>query len=211
MNTVIVTGGNINEEFIKEFFSNNKFNIIVAVDKGLEILNKLKIDPDFIIGDFDSVNESVLKEYNNKNTIELEKEKDFTDTHMALKLAIEKKSTSITIIGAIGTRFDHTLANVHILKEALDNNIKAKIIDEKNEITLINNNTTIARNNRYKYVSIIPLTTEITGITLKGFKYLLEDATLKIGQSIGISNEQIEEEATIKIEKGIAILFFSKD
>ena len=211
MNTVIVTGGNINEEFIKDFFSNNKFNTIIAVDKGLEILNKLKIDPDFIIGDFDSLNESVLKEYNNKNTIELEKEKDFTDTHMALKLAIEKQSTNITIIGAIGTRIDHTLANVHILKEALNNNIKAKLVDENNEITLINKTTTIKKNNSFKYVSIIPLTTEITGITLKGFKYLLEDATLKIGQSIGISNEQLEEQATIKIQKGIAILFFSKD
>lgn len=48
-------------------------------------------------------------------------------------------------------------------------------------------------------------------MTLKGFKYSLDDATLKIGESIGVSNEQIEEEAEIKIKEGILILIFSKD
>ena len=118
MKTLIVTGGNININFLKEYLKENKFNKIIAVDKGLETFDKINIMPDIIIGDFDSVKTEILKQYKNTEIISLNPEKDFTDTHMALKLAIEIGSEKITIIGAIGTRIDHTLANVHILKEA---------------------------------------------------------------------------------------------
>ena len=64
---------------------------------------------------------------------------------------------------------------------------------------------------QYKYISLLPLTTKVTGITLKGFKYLLENGTLKIGESIGVSNEQIEEEAIIEVKKGILVVIKSKD
>jgi len=213
MNTLIVTGGDINVNFLSNNLSKNKFDKIIAVDKGLDTLNNLQIVPNYIVGDFDSVNRKVLKQYENKNIpiTYLKPEKDFTDTHMAIKLANEIGSKNITIIGAIGSRIDHSLANIHVLKEALDNNIKAKLVNGNNEIMLINKETVIKKNGDFKYVSIIPLTSKTTGVTLKGFKYLLENATLNIGESIGISNEQIEDEASIKIKEGIAILFFSKD
>jgi len=121
------------------------------------------------------------------------------------------KSTDIIILGAIGTRIDHTIANMHILKEALDNNIECKIIDSRNEIQLINKRTILRLDEKYKYVSLIPFTTKVKGVALKGFKYLLEDAVLEIGHSIGVSNEQIEEYAEIDLKEGILILIKSKD
>lgn len=213
MNTLIITGGAINEDFFKSYLLKNKFDIIIAVDKGLEIVNKLQIEPNYIIGDFDSVNEKVLNKYKNKNIpiTYLKPEKDFTDTHMGLKKSIEIGSNDVTIIGAIGTRLDHVLANIHILKETLNNNIQAKLVNENNQIMLIKGKNVINKNNDYKYLSIIPLTTEIKGVTLKGLKYLLENANLNIGESIGVSNEQINNTATIEINEGIAILIFSKD
>ena len=119
MKSLIITGGNINKEFLQDFLKENKFEKIIAADKGLEILNKLNVKPDFIIGDFDSVNKEILEKYINVPITYLKPEKDFTDTHMALKLAIEKGTKEITIIGAVGTRLDHTIANIHILKEAI--------------------------------------------------------------------------------------------
>jgi len=210
--TLIVSGGNVEDNILANF--KDEFNYIIASDRGLEILDKNNIIPNYIIGDFDSADKEVLDKYiNNKNIkiMELNPEKDYTDTHMALKLAIELKSTSITIIGAIGTRFDHTIANIHILKETLDKNIECKIIDNRNEIQLINKKTILGLDNNYKYISLIPLTTKARGITLKGFKYLLEDAVLEIGHSIGVSNEQIEEYAEIDLKEGILILIKSKD
>lgn len=211
MKTLIITGGNIKKDFLQNFLKENKYDKIIAADKGLEILNRINVKPDYIIGDFDSVNKEILEQYKNIPITYLKPEKDFTDTHMALKLAIEQGAKKITIAGAIGTRFDHSIANIHILKEALENNIEAEIIDEHNKIKLINTDIKIDRDDKYKYISLIPLTTSVKGVTLEGFKYSLKDATLKIGESIGVSNEQIENEAMIKIKEGILILIFSKD
>ena len=128
-----------------------------------------------------------------------------------MEIAKNIKSKSVTILGGIGTRIDHTIANVHILKEMLDTNINAKIINENNEISLINKNKTIEKDNTYKYVSIIPLTTEVQGLTLEGFKYNLNNYTLKVGTSLGISNEQVEKIARIELDNGIVIMIKSRD
>lgn len=212
--TLIVSGGNIGLSFFKELISNNEYNNIIASDKGLEILDKCKITPNYIIGDFDSIDQNILNKYiNNSNIkiIKLNPIKDYTDTHMALKLAIDIKSLDITIIGAIGTRVDHLLGNIHVLKEALDKKISCKILNENNKIYLLNRETILKKEIEYPYISLIPLTTTVEGITLNGFKYNLNNEKMYIGQSLGVSNEQIEENAIIKIEKGILIIIKSKD
>lgn len=169
MKTLIITGGNINKEFLQENIKENKYDKIISADRGLEALNKINIKPDYIIGDFDSVNNEILEKYKDIPITYLKPEKDFTDTHMALKLAIENSAKSITIIGAIGTRLDHSIANIHILKEAIENSIQAEIIDEHNKITLINKNTKIKKDKSYKYVSLIPLTTKVTRSNIRRF------------------------------------------
>ena len=210
--TIIISGGNINKDFLKNEILKGNYKNIIAVDKGLEILDECKIKPNYIIGDFDSLNEDILKKYvdvENIKIIKLNPEKDYTDTHMALKLAIELESKEITIIGAIGTRIDHTLANVHILKEPLEKQIKCNILNENNNITLINKTSAIQK--KYPYISLIPLTTIVEGVTLKGFKYTLNNATMKVGESIGVSNEQIDDDGIIEIKEGILIVIQSKD
>ena len=214
INTLIVSGGNIEKDFFHEIYLNNRFDYVIASDKGLEVLDKCKVKPNYIIGDFDSLNEEILRKYvndNEKKIIKLNPEKDYTDTHMALKLAIELKSTNLTIIGAIGTRLDHTLANVHILKETLEKDIECRIMDSRNEIQLINRKTTLELDENYRYISLIPLTTMAKGVTLTGFKYPLLNATLEVGHSVGVSNEQIEQIAQINLEEGILILIKSRD
>lgn len=213
MKTLIITGGKINKNFAKKYLKSNKYDIIIAVDKGLETIDYLKLEPQYILGDFDSVNTKILEKYKTQNIkiIKLNPEKDLTDTHSAIDLALEIKSTEITILGAIGTRLDHTMANIHILKQALDKNIKAKIVNEKNKIELIDKEIIIKKDDNYKYVSIIPLTTNVTGITIEGMKYIINDYTLSIGDSLGVSNEQIDKEAKISIKTGILVVIKSKD
>ena len=214
MNTLIVTGGNINLDFFNNLIDKNKFDTIIASDKGLETLDKLNVVPNYIIGDFDSINSEVLNKYINREYIKIIKlnpMKDFTDTHMALKKAIDIESTNVTVVGAIGTRIDHILGNINILKEALDKDIECKIVNENNEISLINKDVIILKDESYPYISLIPLTTKVYGVALKGFKYGLEDATMEIGNSLGISNEQIDKEAEIRIKEGIMIVIKSRD
>ena len=211
--TLIVSGGNVQKDFFDEIYLKNKFDYIIASDRGLEILDKFDIKPNYIIGDFDSIDRKILNKYINTEVEikELNPEKDYTDTHMAIKLAKELNSKQITIVGGIGTRIDHTIANIHVIKETLNSNAECKIIDQRNEIQLINKKTILEKDKKYKYVPLIPLTTKVEGVTLKGFKYELFNQTLEIGCSIGVSNEQVEEYAQIDLKKGILILIKSID
>ncbi len=215
MKTLIVTGGNIEKEFLLKTIKEIKFETIIAVDNGLKILNQINVNPQHIVGDFDTVKSEILDRYKENTSIKIHKFnpiKDNTDTDIAIRLAIGLKSDEITIIGAIGTRIDHLLANIHVLKYALDSNVECKIIDENNEIQLIDK-TTIIKNKDIakKYISLIPLTEKVEHINLKGFKYELNNGTLTMGSSLGISNEISKEEAIIEFDNGILIMINSKD
>ena len=213
MKTLIVSGGELNKDFLQAFISNNEMDYIIAVDKGLEILDSINILPNCILGDFDSIKNGILEKYNRQDIkiIKLNPEKDFSDTHMALKEAIERKSAEIYILGALGKRMDHAIANIHILREALENNIECKIIDTNNIIKLITIGTEFVHKSKYKYISLFPLTTSVKGISLKGFKYPLTNDMLTIGHSIGVSNELLENIGTISISDGILIMVQSND
>lgn len=171
--------------------------------------------PNHIVGDFDSVSTKILENYQNQPEIIFHKynpEKDNTDTDMALKLAIESKSSSITILGALGKRMDHAISNIHILKETLKAKIPTQILDTYNKIYLIDSNITLQKDQTYgKYISLIPLTSIVEGLTLTGFKYPLKNADLSIGLSLGVSNEIEEEVASIELKNGILIVIESKD
>ncbi len=219
MKTLIVTGGNIEKELllktINETKNETKFENIIAVDNGLKILNEINIKPNHIVGDFDTVKSEILDLYKEDTSIKIHKFnpiKDNTDTDIAIRLAVEFKSDEIIILGAIGTRVDHLLGNIHVLKYALDSNIKCKIIDENNEIQLIDKTTIIKKKDiTKKYISLIPLTEKVEHINLKGFKYELKNGTLAMGSSLGISNEISKEEAIIEFDNGILIMINSKD
>ncbi len=188
---------------------------MIAVDRGLEMLYALNIVPNHVVGDFDSVSTSILQFYQKNPQIVFHKynpEKDNTDTDIALKLAIELNSSTITIMGALGKRMDHALANIHILKEALEIGIPCEILDSYNRIYLVKENTQLVKDKTYgKYISFLPLTTTVKGITLKGFQYPLNNASLSVGLSLGISNEIVEDMATIELKEGILIVIESRD
>lgn len=185
------------------------------MDKGLEALYQLGAIPNHVVGDFDSVDAEILKFYQNKSQVIFHKynpEKDNTDTDMALKLAIQLNSSTITIMGALGKRMDHALSNIHILNDALEAKIPCQIIDDYNKIYLVRNRITLSKNRTYgKYISLIPLTTTVEGLTLTGFKYPLKDDCLSIGKSLGVSNEILQDVAKIELKKGILIVIESRD
>ena len=215
MKTLIISGGEIHKKILEEYSLNKFEQNIIAVDRGLEALYQLQIIPNHVVGDFDSVAPEILTFYKKQPQIVFHKynaEKDNTDTDIALKLALQLKSSKIIILGALGKRMDHAIANIHILKDALEANISCQIIDEHNRIYLINKEITLKKDEAYgNYVSLIPLTSIVEGLTLTGFKYPLDNYDLPIGTSLGVSNEIVEDIAKIKMKKGILIVIESKD
>lgn len=215
LDTLIVTGGEINIDFLEDYYMKNNPHLIIAVDKGLEALHKLNIIPHHIVGDLDSINPNLIKVYKNYSEVILHKynsKKDYTDTDIALNLAIKLKSSTITIIGALGKRIDHTLSNIHILTNALKAKVPCQILDTNNRMYLINSSHIILKKEAYgNYISLIPLTSLVKGLTLTGFQYPLTNFNLRIGKSLGISNEILYDYANITLKTGILIVIESKD
>ncbi|SFR95652.1 thiamine diphosphokinase [Anaeromicropila populeti] len=212
---LILTGGRIDELFLREYLDTHDRQTIICVDGGLEPAYRVGIIPEFVVGDFDTVSKDVLTYYKKISGVEIYEynpEKDATDTEIALELAISKGAVHITIMGATGTRFDHMLGSMANLKKVLLAGIQAEILDEYNKIYLINQPVTIHKMRQYgKYVSLLPFTEKVTGITLTGMKYPLTNHTLSAGDSLGISNEIISEQAEILLDSGILIVVEAKD
>lgn len=217
---LIVTGGTIDDNLAKEYILDKSYDVIIAVDGALEVFDRLHQIPQYIVGDFDTVSHTTIMKYKHmdnqgKNTpivMEYDSMKDATDTEIALDLALDMKPSLIHILGATGSRLDHTLANIHLLKLGLERQVPIEIIDLVNRIYMINSTTTLKKNMVYgKYVSLIPFTDKVTNVTLKGFLYPLQNRTLIPGESIGVSNEVIDQEATIEFEQGTLMVIESKD
>ncbi len=211
---LIATGGNVDYEWAKKWLKDRKYEYVIAADSGLEHIKKLGIKPDYILGDYDSVNHELLKKYNDSTeTVVYPAEKDFTDTHLAILAAISRGAARIEMIGATGTRLDHMLTNIGVLKAALQAQIECYIYDNHNKIYLADDShkKIINKQEQYgEYVSIIPLTERVV-LSLEGFKYPLENYELKQGLSICQSNEIAAKQGIINVSEGIAVVVEAKD
>ena len=126
-------------------------------------------------------------------------------------LALELGATDLVLFGGIGDRFDHTLANAHYLLSLLKKGVRARLVDDKNCVEVIDRQLTL-HGKVGDLVSTLPLSMEVTGITLKGFSYPLTDATLTLdGDYIAVSNVLAEETATIDIKSGYLYVIRSRD
>lgn len=210
--TLIISGGEINKEYLMKTLENNQYNEIIAVDGGLIILDSINVCPDVIIGDFDTVSEEILNKYMTKMIIRLNPQKDSTDTEEAVDYAISHNATNIDIVGALGGRMDHAIGNLFLLKKAYEKNVYARILSENNEICIISEYAKIYKKG-FKYVSFIQFDGPATGVTLKGFKYIVENFDFDTSKTfrLGISNEIEDEYGEIYIREGYMLAILSKD
>lgn len=211
---LIITGGHTEEELLRSLVEREQFHMIIAADSGLAIADRLKLELDYIVGDFDSVSDEVLMKYRNKSTpIEtFPREKDKTDTHIAVELALMHNATSILIAGATGSRLDHGMANIHLLLLPMQVGITAAMIDSNNKIYLKNKSFMLEKTKQHgDYISLLPFTEKVSGLTLKGFKYPLDHITLTAGSSLGISNEILEDIAEVELSDGILLVIEARD
>lgn len=211
---LIITGGHIDEEFLRSLLDKEMYSLIIAVDRGLLMADRLNIHPDYIVGDFDSVPMNLLNEYKTKG-IPIEtfpRMKDKTDTHIALEMALTHNPLLIDLVGATGSRMDHTISNMDLLMLALNQGICARILDSNNKVYLMKNSFTINKKNQYgDFVSLLSFSYQVKGLKLNGFKYPLNGITLTAGSSLGISNELVSDEGRVEFDEGILAVFETKD
>ena len=212
---MIVSGGSLNKEFVTKVVGQGRYDRILAADSGMNALYAAAVTPDIIIGDFDSADEKILRFFQQNKAIDfctLNPEKDDTDTEFAIRESIRRGADSITIIGGTGTRLDHVLGNISLLGIGLEEQVSMELLDEHNRIRMIQDALTLEKETQYgKYVSLIPYGGDVQGVTLRGFKYPLSDYTMGGFNSLGISNEIVDNRAEIRFRSGILLVIESKD
>jgi len=215
---IIVAGGSIDKVYLKEQLSNVSYSFIIGVDKGLEALKEIEAFPNLIIGDFDSAKPSVVDYFSDKSiaTIKLNPIKDDTDMEFAIRESIRRfPGVDIYIYGATGTRLDHMLANMELLYIGYEKEpfTKITILDKNNKAKLLRPAEYILKKKEQygSFVSLLCYTDEVKGLTLTGMKYNLEKRNIKKGTSLCISNEIIDETATICFEEGLMYLIEAND
>lgn len=215
MRCLIITGGTIQSEFAIKYIKEKMWDYIVCADAGMKFCHEAGITPNLILGDFDSVDEESYEYFKTVCPERMERfptHKDETDTELALLRAIEAGADAITMIGATGTRLDHVMGNIQMLKLALDREVSCQIVDAHNRIRMVQGEAVLEKADQFgTYVSLLPFTPEVRGITLKGFAYEVEDFTLVSGIARGVSNELETETATITCKDGILLVIESKD
>ena len=212
---LIITGGPIDLGFARSYLSGEGFDRVIAVDRGLNAAWALGIVPDVIVGDFDSADPAALADFRRREHIVWEvhqPEKDDTDTELAIKRAAAMGAGYIVLLGATGGRLDHLLGNIHLLYPCLQRGVEACILDPGNKLYLIDGERRFKRREVWgTYISFLPLTEEVKGITLRGFKYPLTDKDIAIGTNLCISNELAADEAVITLQDGVLIVVESRD
>ena len=190
-------------DFLRSFLDNHGGAFLVCADGAVRHLAPLNRVPAVIIGDMDSADPCQIARFRDKGTriISYPKEKDKTDTHLAVELAIDRGCRKIFLLGALGGRIDHTLANISLLFLGRKQNVEIRIIEPACEMFLLSG-TAILQGKPGDTVSFLPVADRVRGITLAGFQYPLSDGTMELGNPYGISNRLAEPEGRITVREG---------
>lgn len=210
MKALLISNGELRDINLLKKLS-NEVDFVLAADGGTNHCIRAGILPDLIIGDLDSIDLEVLDKIK-KLKIDILKypsKKNATDTEICLDYLIENKYKEIILLGSLGRRIDHTLANIFLLEYLLDKNIAGRLVDDKNTIYLVEDKKTF-KNDR-KYISVIPLSDEGIEVSLEGLEYPLDHKFINRGSSLGVSNEFKDSLGIVNIHKGRALVILSED
>ncbi|MGB5986320.1 MAG: thiamine diphosphokinase [Desulfobacterales bacterium] len=188
-------------------------DLIIAADGGSRLCRQWKVTPQVVIGDLDSIDPSEL-EHLERRGVEILRHparKDHTDLELALRLACRRKAREIVILGALGERWDMTLANVLLLSADFLAEVPVKLLDGGDTLELLKGGQTLdIIGEPGDGLSLIPLTAAASGVTLQGLDYPLTRATLELGATQGISNRFKRSPARISLASGLLLVIHAR-
>ncbi len=184
-----------------------KADLIIAADGGANHCARLDIVPDVLLGDLDSIHPKILESCKTEGTAinRHPKRKDATDLELALDLAAEKGSRSITLVGALGGRWDMSLANIMLAAGDKYKHLKISLLGRDCTMQVLHPGTHTIGGEPGQKVSILPLKGDAHSVTLSGFEYPLNEYTVPFGSSIGVSNIMNKDQVTVQFTQGILL------
>ena len=182
-------------------------SFVICADRGYEYAKKLGVVPDLILGDFDSL--GFIPEENSK-VCKFPCQKDDTDLMLAVRYAIENNMKQIVIYGALGGRLDHTIGNIQVLAFISQNGGTGKIISENEECSVLFPGKYLISAKEGFSLSLFSYSEKVTGLTIRGAEYTLENGKITNSFPIGISNSITAENCEISFESGKILIIQSK-
>ena len=207
MRAFIYTGGSVRTEFITEHPKAD--DLCIAADSGYHTAMALGERIDLLLGDFDSIG-SVPRD-GGFEIQQVPAEKDYTDTQLAVDIAMERGADEIIIIGGLSGRLDHTLSTLAILEDMRARGLHGYITDGQSRAHYLKSSSTLVARSSYKYLSLIAADEVVKGVDIEGCKYPLKKATLRRDHQFAVSNEITGNVAFIAVKKGGVYIIESRD
>jgi thiamine pyrophosphokinase len=207
MRAFIYTGGAVRTEYITEHPKAD--DLTIAADSGYHTAKALGERVDLLLGDFDSIGQVPRDEH--MEIRQVPTEKDYTDTQLAVEIAIEHGVEEIIIIGGLSGRLDHTLSTLAVLEDLHGRGVYASITDGQSRARYIKSTSTLIARSAYKYLSLIAVDEVVKGVDIEGCKYPLKRATLRRRNQFAVSNEITGNVAFIAVKKGGVYVIESRD
>ncbi|WP_298815653.1 thiamine diphosphokinase [Chloroflexus sp.] len=183
---------------------------LIAADGGGTSLFAHGYTPHLLIGDLDSITSEALAAYEAQGvTIERHRpDKDETDLELALLAAVNMGADQIDVIGALGGRWDQSLANVALLGMAELRGRRARLIDHPQQIWLVRDESVIP-GEAGDTVSLLPFGGDASGINTAGLAYPLVNGTLRADRARGVSNVIVNPPARVQVRDGALLVVWT--
>jgi thiamine pyrophosphokinase len=184
-------------------FSPKPGDLVIAADGGYAHMGGIK--PDLVVGDFDS--RGYVPE--NEQVVRHPAEKDDTDTMLAARIGIERGYRAFVLLGGVGGRLDHTLANIQTLAFLRENGARAALIGDGETITMLQDESLRFRAGLSGIISVFSYGAVAYGVYERGLAYALTDATLTDTNPLGVSNAFTGEPAEVSVREGRLVVLFA--
>ena len=179
---------------------------VIAADRGYDSLMAYGVNPDLVVGDFDSLGEVP----NHPNVIQLPAEKDDTDMVFALRQGLDLGYRRFVMLGGVGGRLEHTLGNLQLLDWLASQGAQGFLAGEKTVATAVRNGTLTFPAAMSGYLSVLCNSGTALGVTLRGLKYPLERYTMTGSFPLGVSNQFLGQPASVSVEDGCLLLLWEE-
>jgi thiamine pyrophosphokinase len=183
---------------------------VIAADGGTVLARELGLRPDLIVGDIDSSPTSLVEQFEAEGTKVRRYDHDTkweTDTELAMLAALDFSPDTVVLLGALGGRLDHALANVLLLTRPAFVPLDIRILDDRHEAFLAKTGTwNPIRGNRGDTVTLLPVGGDATGVRTDGLHWPLAGETLPRGYGRGVSNRVDTADARLRLDEGLLLV-----
>mgnify|MGYP003588740059 CR=1 FL=1 len=186
----------------------NRAELLIAADGGAVHMAGLGITPHVVVGDMDSLSEEMVESLTSQGVFFYRhpQRKDATDLELGLLLAVQRGATQVRVFGALGGRWDMSIANILLCTLPAVDKVLVYFIHGKTEICVIRAGAPVSvYGNPGDTFSFMPVAGPATGVTLEGFEYALMHEDLHLGATRGVSNVLKEEKGTIWMDSGLLL------